>query len=115
MNQVTGTFQTKEQRLQKYQSEIHKLLLEFDECRLDQILRVENIEVDGLAKLAAATKNINKENVVTLLPSAIDQVEVHSVNLTWDWRNRLVTYLQDGTLLQDKKKETKKLRIQAAK
>nr|XP_016515066.1 PREDICTED: uncharacterized protein LOC107831785 [Nicotiana tabacum] len=79
VNQVTGTFQIKEQRLQRYQSEIHKLLPEFDECRLDQITRAQNIEADGLAKLAAATKNINKENVVNLLHSAIDHIEVHTL------------------------------------
>nr|XP_016456464.1 PREDICTED: uncharacterized protein LOC107780436 [Nicotiana tabacum] len=73
VNQVTGTFQIKEQRLQIYQTEIHKLLLEFDECRFDQILRAQNIEADGLAKLAAATKNITKENVVTLLHSSTDK------------------------------------------
>ncbi|XP_019238314.1 PREDICTED: uncharacterized protein LOC109218401 [Nicotiana attenuata] len=71
-------------------------------------------EADGLAKLAAATRNINKENVVTLLHSSIDQVEVHSIYLSWEWRNRIVTYLQEGTLPQDKK-EAKKLRIQAAR
>ncbi|XP_019241234.1 PREDICTED: uncharacterized protein LOC109221226 [Nicotiana attenuata] len=114
VNQVTGTFQIKEQRLQKYQSEIHKLLPEFEECHLDQIPRAQNIEADGLAKLAAATKNINKENVVTLLHSAIDHVKVLSLNLTWDWRNRFISYLQDGTLPQDKE-EAKKLRTQAAR
>nr|XP_009760060.1 PREDICTED: uncharacterized protein LOC104212481 [Nicotiana sylvestris] len=87
---------------------------EFDECRLDQIPKAQNIEVDGLAKLAATTRNINKENVVTLLHSAIDQAKVHFVNLTWDWSNRIVTYLQDGMLPLDKK-EAKKLRIQAAR
>nr|XP_009778622.1 PREDICTED: uncharacterized protein LOC104227939 [Nicotiana sylvestris] len=111
---VTKTFQIKEQRLQRYQSEIHKLLPEFDECRLDQIPRAQNIEEDGLAKLAATTKNINKENVVTLLHSAIDHVEVHSINLTWDWRSRFAAYLKDGTPPQDKK-EAKKLWVQAAR
>lgn len=93
VNQVTETFQIKEQKLQRYRSKIHKLLPEFDECRLDQIPRAQNIEADGLAKLAAATRNIDKENVVTLLHSAIDHVEVRSINLTWDWRNRFVAYL----------------------
>nr|XP_009780140.1 PREDICTED: uncharacterized protein LOC104229231 [Nicotiana sylvestris] len=54
---------------------------EFDECRLDQIPRAQNIEEDGLAKLAEATKNINKENVVTLLHSAIDHVEAARYSL----------------------------------
>ncbi|XP_075075388.1 uncharacterized protein LOC142162707 [Nicotiana tabacum] len=114
VNQVNRTFQIKEQRLQIYWAEIHKILPEFDECRLDQIPRVQNIEADGLAKLAAATKNIIKENVVTLLHLSIDQIEVHSINLTWDWRNRIITYLQEGTLPQDKK-EAKKLQMQAAR
>ncbi|XP_019258643.1 PREDICTED: uncharacterized protein LOC109236867 [Nicotiana attenuata] len=68
VNQVTGTFQIKEQRLQKYQSKIHKLMPEFDECRLEQIPRAQNIEADDLAKLAAATKNLNKENMDGILP-----------------------------------------------
>uniref|UniRef100_A0A1S4CBB8 RNase H type-1 domain-containing protein n=1 Tax=Nicotiana tabacum TaxID=4097 RepID=A0A1S4CBB8_TOBAC len=63
VNQVTGTFQIKDQRLQKYQTKIHKLLPEFDECRFNQIPRAQNIEADGIAKLAATTKNITKENV----------------------------------------------------
>ncbi|XP_070045999.1 uncharacterized protein [Nicotiana tomentosiformis] len=47
VNQVTGTFQIKEQRLQKYQTEICKLLPEFDQCQLDQIPRAQNTE-DGV-------------------------------------------------------------------
>nr|XP_009765391.1 PREDICTED: uncharacterized protein LOC104216949 [Nicotiana sylvestris] len=78
VNQVTGTFQIKEQRLQKYQTKIHKLLPEFNQYQFDQIPRVQNVEVDGLAKLEAATKNITKENVVTLLHPSIDQVEVEA-------------------------------------
>ncbi|XP_019260612.1 PREDICTED: uncharacterized protein LOC109238582 [Nicotiana attenuata] len=39
------------------------------------IPRAQNIEADGLAKLEAATRNITKENVVTLLHSSIDQLE----------------------------------------
>lgn len=57
VNQVTGTYQIKEQRLQKYQTQIHKQMATFDECRFKQIPRAQNIKADGLAKLAAATKN----------------------------------------------------------
>ncbi|XP_019248835.1 PREDICTED: uncharacterized protein LOC109228114 [Nicotiana attenuata] len=69
VNQVTWTFQIKEQRLQKYQAEICKLLPEFDECQLDQIPRSQNIKAGGLAKLAATTKSIIGEgNMDGLLP-----------------------------------------------
>lgn len=114
VNQVTRTFQIKEQTLQKYKLEIYKPLQEFDEFRLKQIPRAKNIEADSLAKLAIANKNINKENLVILLHSAIGQVEVHTVNLNWDWRNHLVVYLQDGMLPQVKK-ETTIFRIQEAR
>ncbi|XP_019256397.1 PREDICTED: uncharacterized protein LOC109234796 [Nicotiana attenuata] len=100
-------------RLQKYQGEICKLLPEFDECQLDRIPRTQNIEADVLAKLAAATESITEEGyMVTLLHSSIYQIEVRTINLTWDWRNRIVTYLQDR-VLPDDKKEAKKLRMQA--
>lgn len=52
--------------------------------------------------------------MVTLLHSSIYQIEVRTINLTWAWRNRIVTYLQDG-VLPDDKKEAKKLRMQAAR
>nr|XP_016494367.1 PREDICTED: uncharacterized protein K02A2.6-like [Nicotiana tabacum] len=70
------------ERLQKYQSKIHKLLPEFDECRFDQIPRAQNIEANDLAKLAVATKNINKENVVTLLHYAVDHIEPNALGQT---------------------------------
>ncbi|XP_019260279.1 PREDICTED: uncharacterized protein LOC109238302 [Nicotiana attenuata] len=47
VNQVITTFQIKEQRLQKYQADICKLLPEFDEWQLDQIPRAENIKADA--------------------------------------------------------------------
>ncbi|XP_019236178.1 PREDICTED: uncharacterized protein LOC109216473 [Nicotiana attenuata] len=115
INQVIGNFQIKEQQLQKYQAKICKLLPEFDKCQLDQIPRAQNIKADGLAKLAAATKSITGEgDVVTLLHSSLDQIEVRSINLTWYWRNRIISYLQDGVLPPDKK-DAKKLRMQAAR
>lgn len=59
-------------------------MIEFDECRFEQISGARNVEADDLVKLAAATKNFNKESVVTLLHSFIDHTEVLSLNLTWD-------------------------------
>jgi len=53
------------------------------------------------------------QNVVHLLNLSIDQIEVRTINLTWDWRNRIITYLQDDILPIDKNK-SKKLRMQAA-
>nr|XP_009771848.1 PREDICTED: uncharacterized protein LOC104222315 [Nicotiana sylvestris] len=95
-------------------TEICRILPEFDECQLDQIPRVQNIKVDSLAKLASTTKSITTENksVVHLLNLSLDQIMVRTINLTWDWRRRIIAYLQYGTLPSDKK-EAKKLRMQA--
>ncbi|XP_070057549.1 uncharacterized protein [Nicotiana tomentosiformis] len=97
VNQITGTFQIKEHRLQKYHTKIYKLMPEFDEYQLDQIPRPQNTEEDGLAKLAAATKNIatGDKSVIHLLNSSLDHVE--------------------DDILPDDKKEAKKLRMQVAR
>ncbi|XP_070028838.1 uncharacterized protein LOC142170423 [Nicotiana tabacum] len=84
VNQVTRTFRIKEKRLQKYQTEICRLLPSFDDCQLDQIPQNPNTEADGPAKLATTTKSVTPGNksVVHLLYSALDHIEVKSINLT---------------------------------
>lgn len=52
--------------------------------------------------------------MVHLLIPALDHVEVKYINITWDWHNCIINYLQDGTL-PDNKKEGRKLRMQAAR
>nr|XP_016510653.1 PREDICTED: uncharacterized protein LOC107827932 [Nicotiana tabacum] len=87
--------------------------------RLGLVLEIstgKNAEADDLTKLVAATKSITTgdKSVVHLLYSSLDQVEVRSVSLTWDWHNRIIAYFHHGALLNDKK-EAKKLRMQAAR
>lgn len=98
--------------MQKYQTEIFKLLPKFDECQLDQIPRIQNIEADDLAKLVVSTKSLTfgDRSVVHLLRSTLDCIEVKFVNLTRDWRNCIINYFHDGTLPNDKK-EARKLRM----
>nr|XP_016441393.1 PREDICTED: uncharacterized protein LOC107766987 [Nicotiana tabacum] len=74
-----GTFHIKEQRLQEYQAEICKLLSEFDEYQLDRIPRAQNIEADGLAKLAADTKSITGERNDGVLPD--DKKEAKKIRM----------------------------------
>lgn len=51
--------------------------------------------------------------MVHLLISALDHAEVKSINLTLDWSNCIINYLQVGALLDDKKEATR-LRMKAA-
>ncbi|XP_019261288.1 PREDICTED: uncharacterized protein LOC109239215 [Nicotiana attenuata] len=93
---LLGISRSKNKGCKNTKPEIRKLLPEFDECHLDQIPRTQNIEADGLAKLATATKTITGEgSVITLLHSSIDQIE--------------------DDVLPDDKTYAKKLRMQAAR
>ncbi|XP_075085005.1 uncharacterized protein LOC142168245 [Nicotiana tabacum] len=83
-----------------------------------QIPREENAEADALANLASVAAVMNEENstVIHSFHSALDQdkQEVNFNNLTWDWRNEFVNFLQHGILPEDKIK-AQSLRRKAAR
>ncbi|XP_009759724.2 uncharacterized protein [Nicotiana sylvestris] len=83
-----------------------------------QIPREENAKANALANLASATEITNEENasVIHLFHSVLDQDknEVNYNNLTCDWRNEIVNFLQYGILPEDKKK-AQALRQKAAR
>nr|XP_009796070.1 PREDICTED: uncharacterized protein LOC104242696 [Nicotiana sylvestris] len=72
------------------------------------IPREENVEANALANLASAAEVTNEENasVIHLFHSVLDQDknELNYNDLTWDWRNEIVNFLQYGILLEDNKK-----------
>ncbi|XP_075112601.1 uncharacterized protein LOC107793073 [Nicotiana tabacum] len=93
VNQMQGTYTAREARMQQY---------------LEKIPREENAEIDALANLVSAAEVTNKENsfVIHLFHSVLDQDknEVNYNNLTWDWKNEIVNFLEYGILPEDKKK-----------
>ncbi|XP_070022486.1 uncharacterized protein [Nicotiana sylvestris] len=72
------------------------------------IPRDENVEADALANLASAADLTSNENasIIHLFHSVLDpdKNEVNFNNLTWDWRNEIIAFLQYGTVPEDKKK-----------
>ncbi|XP_075111624.1 uncharacterized protein LOC142181883 [Nicotiana tabacum] len=118
LNQMLGTYTAREAGMQQYLEKAHDLVRQFQTWKVMQIPREENFEANALANLASATEVTNDENasVIHLFYSVLDQDknELNFNNLTWDWRNEIVTFLQYGILPVDKKK-AQALRKKAAR
>nr|XP_016492764.1 PREDICTED: uncharacterized protein LOC107812226 [Nicotiana tabacum] len=69
----------------------------------------ENFLNQGTKVAKVPDRNLQAASRVRRMPT-----RPNPLNLTWDWRNRIVTYLQDDVLPSDKK-EAKKLRMQIAR
>ncbi|XP_070022130.1 uncharacterized protein [Nicotiana sylvestris] len=108
VSEVAGTYTTREARMQQYLEKARDLVRQFQTWKVMQISREENAEADAQANLASAAEVTNEENafVIHLFHSVLDQDknEVNYNNLTWDWRNEIVNFLQHGIFPEDKKK-----------
>ncbi|XP_070009839.1 uncharacterized protein [Nicotiana sylvestris] len=108
VNQMLGTYTARETRMQQYLEKVWDLIRQFQTLKVMQISRDENVEADALANLASAVDVASNENasVIHLFHSVLDpdKNEVNFNNLTWEWRNEIVAFLQYGTVPEDKKK-----------
>lgn len=57
MNQVTGEYAARDERMMAYAKEVVRLLALFQDCRLQQVSRDDNSHTDALANLASAIKS----------------------------------------------------------
>lgn len=71
--------------------------------RFVQIHREENEQADHLAKAASAEHTDTTDQVLSFVQYAlaIDGQEVQVIPLGTDWTTPIVSYLKDGTLLED--------------
>ncbi|XP_070025355.1 uncharacterized protein [Nicotiana sylvestris] len=108
VNQMLGTYTAREAWMQQYLEKVWELVKQFEDWKIRQIPRDENREADALANLpsAADVENDTNASVIHLFHSVLDPHtnEVNFNNLTWDWRNEIVVFLQYGTVPDDKKK-----------
>ncbi|XP_059315393.1 uncharacterized protein LOC132066002 [Lycium ferocissimum] len=83
---------------------------------LEQVPRESNTEACGLAKLASAADlaEPGSRSVIHLLHPISSEIEIRATRSTHDWRNKILDYLQQGTLPSDKK-EARKLRVKASR
>ena len=104
INQVTGEFQAKEERMVKYLKKVRILLEQFMKHRVTQIPRAENIEADALTRLASGSE---VEGIVLFPLKRLDQPNIEreeqvlcSKN-TVTWMDPIVQYLRDSQLPED--------------
>ena len=85
----------------------------FKEASFIQIPREENMEANTLVKEASANKATNEFHEIQYMPG-IDLPEVLQVGNEENWMTPIVSYLKDGTLLEEKD-EARKLRVKSAR
>ncbi|XP_065619745.1 uncharacterized protein LOC136063369 [Quercus suber] len=110
IGKVNGMLEAKEERMRKYLNRVMRLIKKFEEISFIQIPREENMEADALAREATASEAVDKFDEVQYMPS-IDISEVQQVEDRENWMAPIVSYLQDGRLLEEKD-EARKLRVE---
>ena len=105
VNQVTGEFQAKEERMAKYLEKVRILLGQFMKHRVTRLPCSENIEADALARLASGSE---VEGIVSFPLKRLDQPSIEreeqvlcSEN-TVTWMDPIVRYLRDSQLPEDR-------------
>ncbi|XP_070022072.1 uncharacterized protein [Nicotiana sylvestris] len=102
------TYTARKARIQQYLEKVQELITQFQTWKVIQIPRDENVEANALANITSAAYVASDANtsVIHLFHSVLDPVknEVNFNNLTWDWRNEIVAFLQYCSVPDDKKK-----------
>lgn len=108
VNQILGTYTSREARMQQYLEKVREFIKQFQDWKIRQIPRDENLEADALANLAYATDVANDANasVIHLFHLVIDHDdnEVNFSNLTWDWRNEMWLFCRMEPFLMTRKR-----------
>ncbi|XP_070032734.1 uncharacterized protein [Nicotiana tomentosiformis] len=116
VNHVNGTFEVREERMQRYLDKLQVTLHRFKEWTLQHVPRDHNSEADALTNLGSSNNELDSGAVVQLMRSVIEEghSEINFTSLTWDWRNKYIEYLKTENLPSDPK-ESRALRMKAAR
>ncbi|XP_070047184.1 uncharacterized protein [Nicotiana tomentosiformis] len=116
VNQVNGTFEVREDRMQRYLDKLQVTLHRFKEWTLQHVPLQQNSEADALTNLGSSVEDheLKSRTVVQLMRSVIKDghAEINSTSLTWDWRNKFIEYFKNGKL-PSHPKESRALRTKA--
>ncbi|XP_059670865.1 uncharacterized protein LOC132316401 [Cornus florida] len=120
INQVTGQYHSKEERMKAYKEAVENVAQGFDQIEFYQVPRVENAETDQLATSASSSN----EDLIRIVPiNVLDEPSINPPQKVMVvlviprqpcWIDPLEAYLKHG-VLPDQKSEARKLRITAAK
>ena len=118
VKQIEDSYEAKGEKMILYLKKVRELLKKFIRVQVKHVPRVENSQVDALAKLETASE----EDLGILIPVehlpepsiSIDNGEVTPVMSEPSWMDPIWDYLVEGTLPSDPK-EASKLRARSAR
>ena len=96
---MNGTYEAKEERMNKYLNKVRHLIKKVSESHFVQIPKEENMEADILAKEASVSELMDEFDEVQYMPS-IDLLEVQQIGGEENWMTPIVGYLKEGKLPQ---------------
>jgi ribonuclease HI len=112
VGQVNGDYEAKEGRMQRYLHQARHRISQFREVKLSRIPREQNAEADQLAKSASSSTADDKIKVVN--QSSLQATEMNPVHAETSWMTPIISYLQRGTL-PDNRHEARRLKVRASR
>ncbi|XP_050256370.1 uncharacterized protein LOC126701950 [Quercus robur] len=103
IGQISGEYEAKEERMQKYLKLTRQLTQEFDTVDFVQIPGNQNIEADEVSKLASSEAGMTSTDVAIEIQKypSIEEVAVLTTQSTNTWMTPLISFLRDGHLPQN--------------
>jgi len=100
---INSEYEAKEERMKRYLKLTNQLIYHFDDVRIDQVPREENLEANKVAKLASSNGYIERPGlymeVQTVL--SIKGLHVSHIQSANSWMDLILTYTKDGKLPLD--------------
>uniref|UniRef100_A0A2N9FSH1 Uncharacterized protein n=1 Tax=Fagus sylvatica TaxID=28930 RepID=A0A2N9FSH1_FAGSY len=112
VGQVNGDYEAKEGRMQQYLQLVRHQISQFREVRLCRVPREQNTEADQLAKSASSSTVDDK--IKTVQQSSLQTTEVNPIHTEISWMTPIISYLQGGTLPDDRH-EARRLKVRASR
>uniref|UniRef100_A0A2N9FIS9 Uncharacterized protein n=1 Tax=Fagus sylvatica TaxID=28930 RepID=A0A2N9FIS9_FAGSY len=112
VGQVNGDYEAKEGRMQRYLHQARHQINQFRKVKLSRIPREQNTEADQLAKSASSTTADDRIKVVQ--QSSLQTTEMNPVHTENSWMTPIISYLQRGTL-PDNRHEARRLKVRASR
>ncbi|XP_012834061.1 PREDICTED: uncharacterized protein LOC105954923 [Erythranthe guttata] len=111
VNQVSGVYDAKQEKMAQYLAIVKKLLTRLEDFEVKRIPRTANEGADSLSKLASSMSNINSRRITfsVFTRSEIDTLDVVMCNEAAEptWIDELVRYLTLGELPSDQSQARK--------